>query len=117
MRNTFGEIMSQARVRKGLSLRKLGQFVKMQPSLLSEMEHGRRLPPGEEERIEHLALVLGLDPKELNEAARIERSIKKPQFMDKLDKDLAWSLCRAAEDVSEEQLNEAIKSMLEKLNK
>ena len=112
----FGELLADARIGKGLSLRKLGQFTKMQPSMLSEIEHGRRLPPSDEHRIEHLAHVLGLEPGILIDAAKLARSIKRPQFMEKLDQDLAWSLCRATENVTEEKLNEAIKSMLEKLS-
>lgn len=117
MKNNFGEIVSRARIGKGLSLRKLGQFINMQPSMLSEIEHGRRLPPSEEERIEHLAHVLGIDPKELVDAAKIERSIKRPRFLERLDQDLAWSLCRAAENAPPDKLNEAFKEMLDKLNK
>lgn len=114
----FGELLQEARKRKGLTLRKLAQFTKMQPSLLSEIENGRRMPPKEdkvEEIADDLAFILGVNREELIEAARLDRNMRKPVFLDRLDQNLAWSLCRAAENVSEDKLNDAFKDILDKL--
>ena len=56
-------------------LRKLGQLVGLSPSYLSEIEHGRRMPPRDEEKIHDLALVLNLE-----DQAVVLARVKQPEI-------------------------------------
>jgi transcriptional regulator with XRE-family HTH domain len=110
----------KSRQAKRITLRKLGQLVGLSPSYLSEIEHGRRLPPKDEEKIQDLAVVLNLDEDELIKAAKRERIKKGPKIFNKLfsaDQDLAWGLYRAAEDASDDDIQIAFRKALESLKK
>jgi transcriptional regulator with XRE-family HTH domain len=116
----FGQMLETARQAKRITLRKLGQLVGLSPSYLSEIEHGRRLPPKDEEKIQDLAVVLNLDEDELIKAAKRERIKKGPKIFNKLfsaDQDLAWGLYRAAEDASDDDIQIAFRKALESLKK
>ncbi len=121
MQMSFGGLIAEARKRKRITLRKLSQLVGLSPSFLSELEQGRRQPPKKAEKIVSLSITLGIDHDELLGAAEKERAKKKsPLFMDKLfqrNEDLAWGLCRAANDADEDELEKAFKQALEFLKK
>jgi transcriptional regulator with XRE-family HTH domain len=121
MQMSFGSLIAEARRHKKLTLRKLSQLVGLSPSFLSELEQGRRQPPKKAEKIVNLSVTLGIDHDKLLGAAEKERSKKKsPLFMDKLfqtNEDLAWGLCRAANDADKDELEEAFKQALEILKK
>ncbi len=120
MAGGFGDLISRARGIKKITLRKLSELVGLSASFLSEIEHGRRMPPKDEDRIRNLSLVLDIDEDELIEAARRERLKKRPKFFDKLfetDKELAWGFYRAAEEATEDDLQEAFRKALKSLEK
>lgn len=56
---SFGEMLREARVKKGVSLRSLAAELKITPSYLSDIENDRRVPS--EDVLQLLALLLGLD--------------------------------------------------------
>ena len=74
MSESFGRLIRQARVAKGLSQKDLaarvlkGDGEAISPQYLNDIEHGRRLPPGLE-FIKQLAQLLGLDEDGLTVAA------------------------------------------------
>jgi transcriptional regulator with XRE-family HTH domain len=116
----FGEILAEARKAKRITLRKLGDFVGLSPSFLSEMERGGRRPPENSQKIRDLAIILNLDPDQLSELAAKERARLNPKLVEKLfeaDPDLAWGLCRATEDASETDLKEGLKQFLKVLER
>ena len=56
--DTFGEIISSARKNKGMTLKKVSQFMNLSISYLCDIEKGRKLPP--EERAKDYVLVKGI---------------------------------------------------------
>jgi transcriptional regulator with XRE-family HTH domain len=59
----FGDMLRAFRIRKGIGLRKFAVSIEMQPSNYSAIECGRRSPPSDE-RIQIIALALGLSREE-----------------------------------------------------
>jgi len=57
---TFGEFLRARRVRAGFGLRAFAEAAGMQPSNLSNLEHGRLAPPQDGTTLEALAELLGL---------------------------------------------------------
>lgn len=118
MKERFGELLGNARRKKKITLRKLGQLVGLTPSFLSEIEMGRRLPPKEEERIRDLALILNEDEDKFLKAARSERVRKTSKLSEKLfnvDPELALGLYRVVDDVTDEELEQAFRKALTEL--
>lgn len=118
MKERFGELLGKARRNKNITLRKLAELVGDTPSFLSEVELGRRLPPREEERIRNLAIVLNEDEEKFIKAARTERMRKDSKLTEKffdVDPELAIGLYRAADKVSDNDLEEALRKLLREL--
>lgn len=118
VKERFGELLGNARRKKKITLRKLGQLVGLTPSFLSEIEMGRRLPPKEEERIRDLALILNEDEDKFLKAARSERVRKTSKLSEKLfnvDPELALGLYRVVDDVTDEELEQAFRKALTEL--
>lgn len=117
----FGEILADRRKAKGMTLRKLGSFLGLSPSFLSEIEHGKRRPPEDTKKIEHMALILGLEPDQLAQAALKERARRDhPKVLKKIfdvDEDMAFGFCRAAEEATKDDLLEALTKALEVLRR
>jgi transcriptional regulator with XRE-family HTH domain len=61
MGETFGEYLRALRLRARLGLRAFAETVGMQPSNLSNLEHGRLAPPQDKETLDELADLLGLE--------------------------------------------------------
>ncbi|MFW5489426.1 MAG: helix-turn-helix domain-containing protein [Desulfovibrio sp.] len=116
----FGEIVGKARRNKGLTLKKLSQFVGIGPSILSEIEHGRRLPPKDTNKLKDLAIILGLDQTKMLDSAKIERQATKPKLFDRLyaiNPEAALGLCRAQDEPTDEDFLNALIKALELLGK
>lgn len=64
MAETFGEYLRAQRLRAGLGLRAFAEKAGMQPSNLSNMEHGRIPPPQDKTAVDSLAELLGLSDQE-----------------------------------------------------
>ncbi len=60
MPEKFGEFLRAQRLRAGFGLRAFAEAAGMQPSNLSNMEHGRIPPPQDRTTLEGLAELLGL---------------------------------------------------------
>lgn len=69
-RETFGEFLRSQRLRAGLGLRAFAEAAGMQPSNLSNMEHGRIPPPQDRGALDELADLLGL-PERSEERAHL----------------------------------------------
>ncbi len=59
-RETFGEFLRAQRLRAGFGLRAFAEAAGMQPSNLSNVEHGRIAPPQDKAALDELADLLGL---------------------------------------------------------
>lgn len=118
MAKRFGEILKEARVRRELTLRELGQIVDCKPSYLSEIETGSRRPPKDQDKIQTFAKALRLDVRELLASIRLDEAEHGSSVLRKIfsaDRELAAGFCRAAEESSDEDLRQALEMALERL--
>ncbi|WP_417914195.1 helix-turn-helix domain-containing protein [Candidatus Electronema sp. JM] len=115
---TFKEFLCERRKSRKLTLRRLGELTDISASYLSEIENGVKQPPTDESKLKKLASALECDFVELLKIAQIQRATgSMSNILSKLfgqDDDLAWSLCREAEN-NEDQLREHLKEMLNKI--
>ncbi len=66
MNTNFGEFISEKRMANNLTLRKLAEMISISVTFLADIEHDRRNPM-ELEKLEELAVVLGLSQEEKDE--------------------------------------------------
>lgn len=114
---TFGKILAEARKKKRITLRELAEWTNIPASVLSETEHGRRLPPKDETALTTLAKILDLDFETIKNSASKERLIRRsdlPQKLFRVDPELAWSFCRAVDEMPEHDLEKLMKELLQK---
>ncbi len=61
MKTRFGDMVGSARRARRITLKELGTAIGLGASIISEMEHGHRLPPADSTVVEKFAKFLGLD--------------------------------------------------------
>lgn len=113
----FGSILKELRLKARIGLRRFAELIEMQPSNLSAIENGRRLPPTEEEKLRQIALTLGLtegsdDWLRLFDAARRTDSL--PADVQHLaNRPLVPALLRTIDNcqLTEEQVNELMQEI------
>ena len=114
----FGDLIAQARKAKRITLRDLGLMLGVSPGYISEIEHGKRLPPAKDDLLRKFSKKLGLELNELEESARLERSTRSPGFLEKAlgtNRELAMNLYRAGENATEDAWKKAIEKAIKVL--
>lgn len=115
MPENFGDILNENRLENNLTMRKLAEKMGWVPSFVAELENGNRLPPKDLTVIEKLAKFINVDSKQLLILAQRERV--KPQEDEDVMKffrtkgDLAFTLCREAEGISDQVLETIIENL------
>jgi transcriptional regulator with XRE-family HTH domain len=56
----FGPLLRDLRLRANLGLRRFAEMIDIKPSNLSDIEKGRRHPPADTEKLQEIAVTLGL---------------------------------------------------------
>ena len=121
MKTRFGSMIGGARRARRITLKELGAAIGLGASIISEMEHGHRLPPADPSVVERFAKFLGLDSLELQDHARIERKARRASVESRLfniNPELACGFAREVEGLDDDELSEfladALKSFQEK---
>ena len=120
MKTRFGEMVGRARRARRITLKELGTAIGLGASIISEMEHGHRLPPADATVLEKFAKFLGLDFPELQERARIERKARKASVESRLfeiNPELACGFAREVEGLDDAELSEFLATALDSLKK
>lgn len=120
MKTRFGDMIGGARRARRMTLKELGTAIGLGASIISEMEHGHRLPPADPTVVERFAKFLGLEPLELQEHARIERKARKASVESRLfgiNPELACGFAREVEGLDDAELSEFLANVLETLKK
>jgi transcriptional regulator with XRE-family HTH domain len=60
MKNNFGQILKDLRIKKGLTLRRACRLLNYDPSNWSKIERGRMSPPSDERILRNWAKILGI---------------------------------------------------------
>jgi transcriptional regulator with XRE-family HTH domain len=99
----FGATVRNSRVRKGVSLRRLGRDLDFSPAHISDIERGNRNPPSPA-KVRRWAEVIGEDPERLVELAAIDRpSVELVNNGSPGKSELANFLARGWQDMTPEQ--------------
>lgn len=98
----FGEVLREARIAKGYSLRKFAEAVKVSPTYLSLVEQGKVESPPTADRVKRMAELLGEDTDQwIALAGRVPEDL--PGIIQKQPKEIP-ELLREASGLTAEQL-------------
>lgn len=112
---SFQQLLKSARIARKMTLRELGEALNRSPSLLSEIETGKRLPPRIKTLLESWSRVLGLDYVEVYKLAHQTRKLKTNKRISRLlkqDDEFAVAFSKAAENMSDEELKTTLLNAL-----
>ena len=119
MATDFGKELKRLRLQAGYGLRRFAELADLKPSNLSAIEHGRRLPPTDTNRLKELADALGLVEKTSDweaffDAARREGDLP-ADVRHVADRELVPVLLRTIDNsnLSDEQITELIDDIRE----
>lgn len=119
-RTKFGRMLLEGRTSIRVTFRELGRLIDLPPSVLSEMENGRRLPPSDTGKVEKLANFLGLDKISFLQAATEARRSHQggsEKRLHKVDPDLAGSFARLVNEWDDDELKEKIQEFVNKYSR
>ncbi|MBM1001494.1 MAG: helix-turn-helix transcriptional regulator [Desulfofustis sp. PB-SRB1] len=112
--NEFSKTLREERKKHQLTLRALGEKVGKSITYLSDIESGRRMPPGDE-IVRKIENAFGFNDNRLQKAAERVRSLpKKIRERAKASPRYAAALLRADRELSDEEWNKAV-DFIEKL--
>lgn len=107
----FGQELKSARKAAGKKLREVADYSGLTISIVSDLEHGRRRPPSSE-TIKKIENFLGVVNGRLCKSAAHETEIKtNVREIFSRRPELSYALLRAAEGLSDEEVNGLIKTM------
>lgn len=107
MRQKFGDTIGKARRSRRITLKELSVAVGLGTSVISEVEHGHRLPPADSSTIARFAKFLGLDSDALIETSKLERRMGRGTLEKRLfevNPDIAFGFAREMEHADDEVL-------------
>lgn len=119
MWTAFGNLLSEARNRMGVTLRALATLVGRSPSYLSELEHGDKVVPIDHHFFGAIAQALNLKLSDVAQAAEEDQLRRRmpTQIAEKLGGEVSLALCRAVNEAEEKQelseLNDRLLKLLQ----
>ena len=115
----FGGLLKEARLKKRITLRKLGEQLGYAASFLSEVENGVKHAPKDESFLRKMAQAVGLDADSLIKAAQENREEQNPKRLKGLlrkDPELAACFLRVSREVeNDEQLARMLHQALQNM--
>lgn len=120
MSTRLGTILKEARSAKRMTLRKLGEFVGIAPSFLSEVENGIRPAPLGEDFWAKITQALQIgDAKEIAQRAQEEHELQRPKRFNRIlqrEPELAASFYRLSSQIpDDDKLAEMFLQVLKKM--
>lgn len=113
----FGQTLKEARKRKEKTLKEVGKAAGLSLSYVSDIEQGRRKAPAEDV-VRKIEEFLEINDGSLIKAAQAEANIRSEvRTLLRKRPELNMSLLRAADDCTEEEINELIDEMLKRRGK
>jgi transcriptional regulator with XRE-family HTH domain len=113
----FGQTLKEARKRKEKTLKEVGMAAGLSLSYVSDIEQGRRKAPAEDV-VRKIETFLEITDGSLVKAAQAEANIRSEvRTLLRKRPELNMSLLRAADDCTEEEINELIDEMLKRRGK
>lgn len=111
MSKRFGDMAREARIRSGVSLRKVAEALEWTPSYVSDIERLKRKAPSSE-KVQQWAELVGANPDEFMMAAIRDRKVIEFPIGEETDKGRYLAmLARSWEDLSEEQDEVLVEAM------
>jgi transcriptional regulator with XRE-family HTH domain len=113
----FGQTLKEARKKKEKTLKEVGKAAGLSLSYVSDIEQGRRKAPGEDV-VRKIEAFLDITDGSLLKAAQLESNLQSEvRTLFRKRPELNMSLLRAADDCSEDEINDLIDEMLKRRGK
>jgi transcriptional regulator with XRE-family HTH domain len=111
----FGKTLKAARIKAGLSLRKLGEAVGYPFSALSEIENGTRGMPGDMAVLAKITNILGISLSEAKREIEMDETRREPSRLENIfrnNEEFAAEFCRETDPLSDEELLAVLRGAL-----